>query len=62
MKNGFIGTLLVIVVALVLLKYFFDFSLLEFLKSDRGREVLEYLKSILDYMKDIAIRVWNYIQ
>jgi len=51
-QKGFIGTIITLVVALALLKYFFDFSIIDFIKSPKVIEVLEYIK------KAISI-IWN---
>jgi hypothetical protein len=60
--RGFIGILLLIIIALVLLKYFFSFSIFDFAQSEEGREVLEYVKKVFVYLKELLVRAWNYIQ
>lgn len=51
-QRGFIGLIITLVVSLALLKYFFDFNIIEILKSPKVVEVFEYLKKAV-------LLVWN---
>jgi hypothetical protein len=51
-QDGFIGLVIVLVVSLLLLKYFFSFNLLEFLQSSAVADVFNYVKKFL-------LIVWN---
>lgn len=59
--RGFIGTIILIILALAALKYFFDFSIFEFLGSPEGKSVLDYVKEILAWLKDAVLALWSYI-
>lgn len=60
-QEGFIGLLFLILVALVALKYFFDFSIFEWSRTDEGHEALIYLKDILVWLKESLLALWAYI-
>ncbi len=60
-EDGFIGIILLVILALAGLKYFFDFSIFEFLDSDKGRDVLAYVIIILHWLKDQVLALWGYI-
>ncbi len=51
-QRGFIGLIITLVVALALLKYFFDFNIIDFIKSPKVAEVF-------DYIKRAVLLVWN---
>ena len=51
MNRGFIRNIIIIVGALVALKYFFHFDLIDFIAKINYREVLEWLK----------INIWQHI-
>lgn len=53
-ERGFIGTLILIIVALALLKYFFNFSIFDAASSEQGRATISYIRDVLD-------AVWSYI-
>ena len=53
--RGFVGTLVLIIVALMALKYFFDWSIFDALNSEAGRNTVEYIKEVI-------FTVWNFIQ
>jgi hypothetical protein len=59
--RGFVGLLLLVLVALVALKYFFDFSIFEWSRTDEGKGALIYLKDILMWLKDTLLAGWAYI-
>jgi len=54
-KRGFISTILLIIVALALLKYFFDFSIFDAATSEQGRATVAYIREVLG-------TVWFYIR
>lgn len=54
LKRGFIGTLILIIIALALLKYFFAFDVFDAAKSPQGQSTVGYIKNIIDV-------VWSYI-
>ncbi|OHA89841.1 MAG: hypothetical protein A2832_00945 [Candidatus Zambryskibacteria bacterium RIFCSPHIGHO2_01_FULL_44_22b] len=53
-NRGFIGKLILIIIGLALLKYFFDWSIFDAIESERGKEVVAYIKNIITY-------IWNEI-
>ena len=53
-KRGFIGIIVLAIVALALLKYFFNFDVFEASKTSLGQSTVGYVKSIIDI-------VWHYI-
>jgi hypothetical protein len=54
MQKGFIGLLLVIIGALALANYYFDWSVFEFAKTEKGKEVV-------DYTRDLVALAWSYL-
>ena len=54
-QGGFIGILILILVSLALLKYFFNWSLLNAIDSERGRETVSYIRDVLNL-------VWSYLE
>lgn len=67
MKNkGFISTIIIIIVALVLLKVWFDFDIIEFLKSPKVVEWTAYIRNVVIFIWDHYLStafhtVWNLI-
>lgn len=63
-KRGFIRIILVVVGALVLLKYVYDIDVVGFLTAGRFRELLDQFYSLgakgWEKYSDIIIRVWNW--
>jgi hypothetical protein len=53
-NQGFISYIILIIVALGLLNYFFDWSIFEFLSSDKGQGTVSYLR-------DVISTGWSYI-
>lgn len=51
-ERGVIGTIILIVIGLGLAGYFFDFNIIEFLKSDA-------VQNIWDYTKRAALIIWE---
>jgi len=54
-EGGFIGWLILIIIALALLKYFFDWSIFDAAASEEGQGTIYYIRDILDL-------TWYYIQ
>ena len=46
--------MILIIIGLALLKYFFDWSIFDAIESERGKEVVAYIKNIITY-------IWNEI-
>jgi hypothetical protein len=61
-ERGFIEIILLVILGLAALKYFFDFSIFEFLGSEEGKGVIYYIKEILVWIKEALVSLWNYIQ
>lgn len=53
--KGFISWLILIIIALALLKYFFDWSIFDVAASEKGRETINYIREVLN-------TVWSYIR
>lgn len=53
-QRGFVLKIVVIIIALALLYYFFDWSIFEFLESEKGKKTVEYIKEIISV-------IWSYI-
>ncbi len=53
--EGFIGWLILIIIALALLKYFFNFSIFDAAASEQGKDTISYIKNIVDV-------IWSYIE
>lgn len=49
-EEGLIGTLILIIIALALLKYFLDWSVFEAAATPKGHETLNYVKELVDTM------------
>lgn len=49
-NSGFIKLIIVIIVALVILKFFFDFDVIEYLQSNRFTPVWDYIGKIFSYV------------
>ena len=54
-QKGFIGILILIIIALALLNYFFDWSIFDVAASEKGRSTINYIKDILSF-------VWFYVK
>ena len=65
MDRGFIRTILVIVIALALLKYFFNWSIFDAADSEQGKGTIEYIRQVLNtiwaYIEKPILFVWNNI-
>jgi len=51
--KGFIGWLVLIIIALALLKYFLNWSVFDAAASEQGRNTINYIKEVLSF-------VWSY--
>lgn len=65
-RGGFITTIIIILVALVLLKVWFDFNIIDFLKSPKVSEWTTYLREVITfvwqhYLKDAFSAIWNFV-
>lgn len=65
-SKGFIGTIVLIVLALAALKFFFDFNIIDFLKSPAVVEVFDYIKRFFEivwfkYIGGVFWYIWNNI-
>jgi len=64
-KRGFIQIILVVVGALVLLKYVYSIDVIGFLTQGRFKELLDQFYSLSSKgwtkYSDVIVRVWNYI-
>lgn len=64
MKNsqgGFIGLLLLIIVALAALKYFLNFDIFSAAATPQGQGTISYLGRLWDYVSPAVMFVWNQI-
>lgn len=63
--KGFIGGLILIIIALALLKYFFNWSIFDAANSEQGRNTINYTKDVLSviwsYIKVPVLFVWQMI-
>lgn len=53
-QKGFIGTLLLIIIALAALKYFFNWSIFDAAASEEGQGTIRYIREVLN-------TIWSYI-
>lgn len=60
-EKGFVGIIILIIIALVLLKYFFNWSIFEAAGTPEGKSTLSYLTDLLHWLRDLAVSAWNYI-
>jgi hypothetical protein len=60
-SGGFVGIIILIILALVAAKYFFDFSIFNWAASPQGKEALAYLWKVLAWLKTEALALWAYI-
>ncbi|MDO8729189.1 MAG: hypothetical protein Q7K26_04900 [bacterium] len=63
--KGFIGLLLLIIIALALLKYFFNWSIFVAASSEQGRNTINYIKDVMgviwSYIKTPVLFIWQMI-
>ena len=55
MNRGFIGNLILLTIGLALAYYFFDWSIFDAIKSDKGM-------ATIDYIQDVFSASWSYIK
>ena len=56
MRNrGFIGLIIIVIIALALINYFFGWSIFEFLNSEKGKATVIYTHQIVDF-------IWSYVK
>lgn len=64
-SNGFISWLILIIVALALLKYFFNWSIFDAAASEQGRGTINYIRDVLDttwsYLRTPVTWIWERI-
>jgi len=64
-EKGFIGYIILVVIALILLKYFFNWSIFEATATPQGQETVSYTRHVIDviwvYVNPIVMWVWNNI-
>jgi hypothetical protein len=60
-NGGFVGLVVLIIIALVAAKYFWDWSIFEAAGTPEGQGALAYLKDILVWIKDALLALWAYI-
>ena len=62
-NRGLIKTVVLLIIALAALKYFFDWSIFDAIESERGRETVSYIRSVLDtlwsYLETPVSYIWN---
>ena len=64
-NRGFVGNLILLVIALALAYYFFDWSIFDAAESEKGRDTIDYIRNVLtalySYIKTPVLFVWNKI-
>ena len=62
-QKGFIGILVLIIIALAALKYFFNWSIFDAAASEEGRGTISYIRDILNtiwsYLAAPVTFIWN---
>jgi hypothetical protein len=53
-EKGFIGIIILVVIGLVLLKYFYDWSVFEAAATPQGQETISYTRQVIN-------TIWGYI-
>lgn len=63
--EGLVKMVIVLVIALALLKYFFNWSIFDALESERGRDTVFYIRNVLNtlwsYLEAPVKYIWNEI-
>ncbi|PIP55437.1 MAG: hypothetical protein CO183_00605 [Candidatus Zambryskibacteria bacterium CG_4_9_14_3_um_filter_42_9] len=54
-EGGFIGWLILVIIALALLKYFFNWSVFDLTTTEQGRDTINYIK-------DVLVIIWSYVK
>ena len=64
--KGFISWLILIIIALALLKYFFNWSIFDAIASEQGRSTINYIREVLNtswsYIKVPVMFIWQKVQ
>ncbi len=60
-NRGFVTLAVLILIALVALKYFFGWSAFEAAQTPEGKSALQYAKDILVWLKNLLVSAWSYI-
>lgn len=61
-NKGFIRTIILVVVALVLLKYFFDISLSDILNSTIIRDIWSIIKSLFQTLWSLVLTIIDFLK
>ena len=61
-ERGFVGIIILIIIGLAAIKYFFDWSIFDALKTEEGRATLAYVKQLIATLKGVVVDLWNYIR
>jgi hypothetical protein len=64
-QKGFISWLILIIIALALLKYFFDWSIFDAASSEQGKSTISYIREVLNviwsYIRIPIMFIWNIV-
>ena len=64
-NKGFIGWLMLVIIALAFLKYFFNWSIIDAANSEQGKNTIKYVKDVLNvvwfYVRPSALYIWGII-
>jgi hypothetical protein len=62
-ERGFIGWIVLAIIALALAHYFFDWSIFDALGSEKGRATIEYIKDVIstawEFLKTKTIEIYE---
>jgi len=57
-NQGFIGRILLLIIAVIALKYFLDFDIIEWFKSPRAQEIIQptvtFLKTVYNWLDNLV--------
>lgn len=63
--RGFIGKLLMVIIALALLKYLFNWSIFDAANSEQGKATISYIRDVLNiawtYVRTPTLFIWQKI-
>ncbi len=64
-NEGFIGWLILVIIALAFFKYFFNWSIIDAANSEQGKNTIKYVKDVLNviwfYVRPSALYIWGII-
>ncbi|MEK7461696.1 MAG: hypothetical protein AAB586_01355 [Patescibacteria group bacterium] len=64
-NKGFVSWLILIIIALALLKYFLNWSIIDVANSEQGKNTINYVKDVLNivwfYIKPAVMFIWRMI-